>query len=94
MGGSGSGTDDVDDGVYSADFVEVYLLDWDGMNGGFGLTQKAKGSRGTGLYVFRERGSGDDGEDSGEGAVFVRVAVVMAVIMIVSAVMVVMAMVV
>jgi len=39
---AGSRADDIDDGVYRSDFVEMHVINGDGMNGGFGLAKQLK----------------------------------------------------
>ena len=72
-----SGAHDVDDRVYRAHFVEVNLLDRDGVNRGFGLAQQLKGAAGSEFYGFRNRCGTDDPENRRKRSVLVAVLVMM-----------------
>jgi hypothetical protein len=63
------GADDIDDGVYRADFVEMHAFNGDGMNGGFRLAQQLEGAGGAGFHRFSERGGANDCENCRQGAV-------------------------
>jgi hypothetical protein len=47
--------------------MKVHGFDWDGVNGGFGLTEQLKGAGGTAFYGVGEGRGADDGEDRGKG---------------------------
>ena len=65
---SGSGADDIDDGVDRTYFVEMHCFNGDGMDSGFGLAEEFKRTHGAGLHCFRERRRADDGENGRQGA--------------------------
>ena len=65
---AGGGSDDVDDGVDCADFVEVDFLDGDVVDFGFAGTEEFEGVNG-GLFYGGGEGCGvDQVADDGEGA--------------------------
>ena len=63
-----AGGDDIDDGVYCADLVEVDVLYGDVMDFGFGLAEEFEGADGGLLDGVVEFGGLDEGSDGRQGA--------------------------
>ena len=66
-------TDDVDNGVDRADFVEVNLLDGHRMNFCFGLAEKLKRAACVDLYCVCDRRVINDSENGGKRAMWLAV---------------------
>ncbi len=55
-----AGADDVNDGVYGADFMEVDFFEWDVVDGGFGFAEFRENGSGADFHAGCERGFLDD----------------------------------